>query len=268
MILSNLADLDVSSPGGAFGRQAAVEANLRREAETALRSFMAGILSVARSRQVQPPDVHARWRGEITEMLSHLPREMSDYVGGDFLGSEIPDAVYDTTRAIYAAAGTTYATAADVQAALERALSVDGFAVEQISASYSPGTAEHWVDDPDHDYATRMEVLSLVAAGFWDALQDTGSVWIKRIRRTVRTTATGMVSRFTVTAIRLQDYPMKRWVTRHDDRVRLSHRHADGQTVPVGQPFTVGGTQLMYPGEREALFGEVVNCRCTLIGVR
>lgn len=259
-----LSEMDVSNPAGAFARQAAVEANLRREAEHAMRGFLSDVLALSRTRMIQPPDVHSRWRRTMTEMLSALPSEVETYVGGDFLGSDIPDAVYDTAAAVYATARSTYATEEQLHQALARALSPDGFAVEQISASGGGG----WLDDPDDDYATRMEHASLVAAGFWDSLQETGSVWIKRIRRTVRTSATGLVSRFTVTAIRLQDYPMKRWVTRHDARVRYTHKMADGQTVPVGSPFLVGGAPLMYPGERDALFGEVVNCRCTLIGVR
>lgn len=109
---------------------------------------------------------------------------------------------------------------------------------------------------------------SLVAAGFWDSLQETGSVWIKRIRRTTRTSATGLSGWITITAIRLQDYPKKRWVTRHDSRVRHTHRQADGQTVPVNQPFQVGGVSLMFPGERDAVYGEIVNCRCVLVGVK
>lgn len=44
----------------------------------------------------------------------------------------------------------------------------------------------------------------------------------------------------------------------------------DGVTVPLEQPFiTPAGSRLMYPGDRSlgALAGEVVNCRCTVVGV-
>lgn len=57
----------------------------------------------------------------------------------------------------------------------------------------------------------------------------------------------------------------KTWVTAGDERVRETHADADGQTVPVDQPFDVGGEQLMYPGDPNGSNEEIINCRCTLI---
>ena len=41
----------------------------------------------------------------------------------------------------------------------------------------------------------------------------------------------------------------KTWLTVGDNRVRAAHAHAEGQTVPIDQPFQVGGASLMYPGD-------------------
>jgi hypothetical protein len=57
----------------------------------------------------------------------------------------------------------------------------------------------------------------------------------------------------------------KTWLATADERTRIDHRHAHGQTVPVQQPFTVGGEQLLYPGDPAASDGNVINCRCTVI---
>lgn len=57
----------------------------------------------------------------------------------------------------------------------------------------------------------------------------------------------------------------KTWRTAHDERVRISHRDADGQTVPVFMPFQVGGESLMFPGDPSGSPENVINCRCDLI---
>lgn len=61
------------------------------------------------------------------------------------------------------------------------------------------------------------------------------------------------------------DLQFKTWLATPDERTRVDHRHAHGQTVPIQQPFTVGGEQLLYPGDPAASDGNVINCRCTVI---
>lgn len=55
---------------------------------------------------------------------------------------------------------------------------------------------------------------------------------------------------------------MKRWLATEDHRTRPDHREADGQLVPFGQPFMVGGFPMMHPHDPAAPAKEVVNCRC------
>ena len=54
------------------------------------------------------------------------------------------------------------------------------------------------------------------------------------------------------------------WVSMRDERVRINHRHADGQTVPVNEPFIVGGYKMMFPLDDSlgAPIEEIINCRC------
>lgn len=56
----------------------------------------------------------------------------------------------------------------------------------------------------------------------------------------------------------------KEWLAHHDERTRPHHRLADGQQVPVSQPFAVGASLMMFPGDPTAPPGEVCNCRCGL----
>ncbi len=58
---------------------------------------------------------------------------------------------------------------------------------------------------------------------------------------------------------------MKTWVSRGDSRVRDHHLAADGQRVPVGDPFIVGGESLMNPGDPAGSARNVINCRCTSV---
>jgi hypothetical protein len=67
---------------------------------------------------------------------------------------------------------------------------------------------------------------------------------------------------------------VKRWATLHgsgdvDDRVRPSHRKANGQTVGVRESFTVdkgGGTETCdYPGDPKLSAQNARNCRCLAI---
>lgn len=58
--------------------------------------------------------------------------------------------------------------------------------------------------------------------------------------------------------------PTKTWDSVGDSHVREAHLVADGQEVPVNEPFVVDGEQLMFPGDTSlgASTGNVINCRC------
>lgn len=57
---------------------------------------------------------------------------------------------------------------------------------------------------------------------------------------------------------------VKTWRTERDKRVRETHREAEGQTVSIIEPFTVGGCELMFPRDDSlgASDEELSNCRC------
>jgi HK97 family phage portal protein len=55
----------------------------------------------------------------------------------------------------------------------------------------------------------------------------------------------------------------KEWAAAHDDRVRPTHREADGQVRAFDVPFTVGGFPMSGPGDPTAPADEVIACRCT-----
>ena len=56
----------------------------------------------------------------------------------------------------------------------------------------------------------------------------------------------------------------KRWVAMMDRRTRETHRIANGQVMPILEPFQVGDSLLQFPTDTSlgASANEVVNCRC------
>jgi len=60
---------------------------------------------------------------------------------------------------------------------------------------------------------------------------------------------------------------MKEWVASGGERTREDHRIANGQIVPLDQPFKVGGSLLMYPSDPSGSAAQVINCRCVSVQV-
>lgn len=57
----------------------------------------------------------------------------------------------------------------------------------------------------------------------------------------------------------------KRWLHTDDDRTRFTHEHVIPVTVPINEPFNVGGADMQFPGDPTGPIQEWANCRCTLI---
>lgn len=54
----------------------------------------------------------------------------------------------------------------------------------------------------------------------------------------------------------------KVWITSEDDRVRASHAALHETTVPIHEPFDVGGHELQYPCDPAGPAAEIISCRC------
>ncbi|BCL83182.1 Phage_portal and Phage_Mu_F domain-containing protei [Ktedonobacteria bacterium brp13] len=55
----------------------------------------------------------------------------------------------------------------------------------------------------------------------------------------------------------------KVWLATEDSRTRPAHSDADGQEVPMNEPFTVGDEELQYPGDPAGSAENIIQCRCT-----
>ena len=98
-------------------------------------------------------------------------------------------------------------------------------------------------------------------------LSTTGSErWANRATTVARTEAIGALNAgrteaFKALADEDPDTDYERvWLATEDHRTRPTHRVADGQRVPLGSPFSVGGFDLMFPGDPSGPPQEIINC--------
>lgn len=63
-----------------------------------------------------------------------------------------------------------------------------------------------------------------------------------------------------------QGKTMKRWLTMGDKRVRTTHKEVGGTSKPIGEPFYVGGSLLLYPRDFSlgASAEQTAGCRCSI----
>lgn len=61
--------------------------------------------------------------------------------------------------------------------------------------------------------------------------------------------------------------PFKLWLSTDDSRTRPTHVEADQQRTLLTEPFRVGTSALLYPGDPTGPAAEVINCRCTLLPI-
>lgn len=116
--------------------------------------------------------------------------------------------------------------------------------------------------------------LDVVQKRVQEILTATGTdYWPNRARTVARTETMGAVNAGVFRSAELEAEargdvaPMKAWISTIDDRTRPTHRAADKQRTLLRSPFTVGGAQLMFPGDPRGPAAEVIQCRCSLLPV-
>ena len=95
----------------------------------------------------------------------------------------------------------------------------------------------------------------------FDALREDG-YRAEKIARTESMSSTNAGSLLTYAKSGVEK---KEFMSALDDRTRDSHAEANGQVVPMDEPFSVGGEDMMYPGDPSCSADNVVNCRCGIL---
>lgn len=245
---STLTREELSSPGAAVARIVTLEASVERVFSGVLDEFLGAMVKLAQAEglSVTLGQAWMDWSQRFGLALRDLPPLPAAWLASSVAESSIPDAAYESIVAVLVAAQAEGWSTAQRNDQLRLALR------------------------PDEG------VTSLVAAGRrgprhgarWDELDVGGMSFMNRMKQEARTAVTGLDGILTSSALRDQGFTRKRWVTRHDAKVRETHVEAEGQTVPLEEAFIVGGYPLMYPGERGAPPALIINCRCTMAGTR
>ncbi|ATN93750.1 capsid maturation protease and MuF-like fusion protein [Streptomyces phage Abt2graduatex2] len=112
---------------------------------------------------------------------------------------------------------------------------------------------------------TLPELKARMIAAFNDSGAQLGPVRAERIAQTESTRAWNAGTLAAAQALTGPDRPLvKQWLTRNDERVRQAHRDANGQLQLLDEPFDVGGTPMMYPGDPSAPADLTIQCRCIM----
>lgn len=149
-----------------------------------------------------------------------------------------------------------------------RALDIDGPSRSILNRIMD---AERIAEDPRASRGEREEARRR-ARGLYEALDDADRQWQWRAERIARTETISSFNAGEEAAAQAQadqfgDRIGKQWWATRDTRTRPSHRHAHGQTVPLGERFAVGEVFLRFPGDPTGPAGEVIHCRCVLLTV-
>lgn len=115
------------------------------------------------------------------------------------------------------------------------------------------GTVEDQVREVQH-------VLDVTGTENWPARART--VAVTEVHRAFNMGALAASMR---AQMQLQRQLWKRWSAKDDSATRPGHARADGQTVPVNQPFIVNMEALMMPGDPAGSPSNVINCRCRTV---
>ncbi len=80
-----------------------------------------------------------------------------------------------------------------------------------------------------------------------------------------RTELAGAQNMTAVEVYRQAGFTEKVWLTSRDGKVRPSHQAMEGKAVKLDEPFLVGSSALMFPGDKSPYPEDWINCRCAVM---
>lgn len=284
--------------------EAAVRKAVETWLEAARRLVLGGGLTAAAGEEEVPPDIEAMpqaapvWWAAVQELIAPV---IADLFGERFLvtarTATISDLPYRESYLEEVFSRLKLFPAAqfeEIRPEILEALS-EGEGIDQVrdriaavldfdAARDAPGTRDHErtkrlrgriraIERRLEDAQLPLEearALRAERSELYPQLYEAEQGWQWKARRIARTELLGAYNGGShagaVARAQVFDQVMvKRWLATRDTRVRDTHRLADGQLQPIGEPFLVGLGRLAHPGDPTAPPEEIINCRCTAL---
>lgn len=239
----------------------------------------AGDAPINSERVVDPQ----RWAGETQQTLQPIAGPAGSESAADLLGAMAAAGALAVPLASAAVvAGRTMTAPAPSKEDLARAAAQAALAPAMLAVTIAEQAMTDWLNDRAADIDKMMLEDQLALPDLVAAVQK---MWAEKSRAfadslavTVAQTVTEGAREAAAGALQpdvsaprpgemyvVPAHVEREWHTREDERVRETHRHADGQVRILGEPFDVGGYPLRYPCDPLAPPSQTRWCRCWLI---
>lgn len=194
----------------------------------------------------------------------------ADYVLPDSLVRELENPVRDVAMRVALDSAKTTMRALTPGSRVDNPFSIDSTAVQDAveeavmaimgMAARHAGDVRKAILEADASADSLDEVLDRV-----EKAQRRGGAWLLMSGQTL---ANALVNEAALAQARALGSTHKQWLSRKDERVRPTHRIADGQIHRLDDTFHVGQFDLRFPADPADLpesFPEVAGCRCGML---
>jgi HK97 family phage portal protein len=112
--------------------------------------------------------------------------------------------------------------------------------------------------DSGEGLALMSQKILEASAGAFEAM----TTW--RAELIARTESTASVNYGSFATYKVEGIEKKEWLFTYDDRTRESHTEISPLVIGIDETWSVGDSELEFPGDPSGSAGETINCRCSI----
>jgi len=146
----------------------------------------------------------------------------------------------------------------------QKITNINDYTVEQVKNIYARVVEQTDADGAEDIDISRTNISKLFKQEIGQFSRSRANI----IARTEAQSMMGTVQFKQAEALQdeLEEPVYKIWLAGEDDRTREDHIDAQEQgAIPLNQPFLVGSSYLMYPGDPSGPPEQIINCRCKML---